>query len=200
MKTLLLLLALTSPLFAQGQKYKFTARASEIDPRAKEHPEIGFVFSKDGKPADNQLAMVDTSVPSSGMLVIWLMGPTPELFDRLNSYGHHAIQVTYANGWFGQMDKIRKEGDDDHFSGIRLEAATGEDHSKLVDIPKPDGLMERSYQFVKYLDEKIPKANGSSFSPAMARVSTGKRSSSPAYPMVQLLPHAWRRRSRSAVS
>jgi hypothetical protein len=61
------------------------------------------------------------------------------------------------------MDKLRKKGDDDHFSGLRLEAATGEDHTKLIDIPKPDGLMERSYQFVKYLDQKHPEGNWKQF-------------------------------------
>ncbi len=170
MKTLFLLIALASPLLAEGQKFSFTARASEIDSRTREHPEIGFVFSKNGKPTDNQLAMVDTSVPSSGMLVIWLMAPPQALFERLNSYGHHAIQVTYAREWFGQMDKIRKDGDDDHFSGIRLESATGEDHTKLIEIPEPDGLMERSYQFVKYLDKKNPEGNWKQF---LSRDGTG---------------------------
>ena len=55
MKTLLL--ALTSPLFAEGKKFTLTARASEIDPRTKEHPEIDYVFERKGKPADNQFAM-----------------------------------------------------------------------------------------------------------------------------------------------
>ncbi len=161
MKFLILLLALATPLLAE--KVIITARASEIDSRTKEYPEIGFTFSKKGKPTDRQLAMVDTSVPNSGRLVIWLMGPPQPLFERLNSYGHHAIQVTYAREWFGQMDKIRKDGDDDHFGNIRLEAATGEDHTKLIDIAKPDGLMERSYQFVKYLDKKNPEGNWKQF-------------------------------------
>jgi hypothetical protein len=163
MKPLLFLLALASPLLAEGKKFSITARASEIDPRTKEHPEIDYVFTRKGKPADNQLAMVDTRVKDSGYLVIWLMAPPKELFDRLNSYGHHAIQVTYPREWFGKMDKLRKEGDDDHFSGLRLEAATGEDHTKLIDISKPDGLMERSYQFVKYLTEKNPEGNWKQF-------------------------------------
>lgn len=163
MKTLILLLALTSPLLAEGKKFAITARASEIDKRTKEHPDIDYVFTRKGKPADNQFASVDTRVKSSGYLVIWLMEPKPELFDRLNSYGHHAIQVTYPREWFAKMDKLRKDGDDDHFSGIRLEAATGEDHTKLIDIPKPDGLMERSYQFVKYLDKKNPEGNWKQF-------------------------------------
>jgi hypothetical protein len=46
---------------------------------------------------------------------------------------------------------------------IRLEAATGTDQTKLIDIPKPDGLMERSYQFVKHLDKKHPEGNWKQF-------------------------------------
>ena len=79
MKTLFLLLALASPLFAEGKKYIITARASEIDSRAKEHPEIGYVFKNKGKPADTQLASVDTRVKDSGYLVIWLMAPPQQL-------------------------------------------------------------------------------------------------------------------------
>ncbi len=163
MKPLLLLLALCTPLLAEGKKFTLTARASEIDPRTKEHPEIDYVFTRKGKPVDTQLASVDTRVKASGYLVIWLMEPKQSLFDYINSYGHHAIQVTYPREWFAKMDKIRKEGDDDHFSGIRLEAATGEDHTQLIDIPKPDGLMERSYQFVKYLETKHPEGNWKQF-------------------------------------
>ena len=163
MKALLLILALTSPVFAEGKEFKITARASEIDPRTNEHPEIGYVFSKNGKPTDTQLAMVDTRLPSSGYLVIWLMAPPEQLFERLNSYGHHAIQVTYPREWFARMDKLRKKGDDNHFSGLRLEAATGTDQTDLIDIPQPDGLMERSYQFVKYLDTKNPEGNWKQF-------------------------------------
>jgi hypothetical protein len=163
MKSLLLILALASPLFAEGKKYITTGRASEIDPRTKEHTEIGYVFKNKGKPADMQLASVDTRVKDSGYLVIWLMAPPQQLFDRLNSYGHHAIQVTYPRQWFKKMDKLRKQGDDNHFSGLRLEAATGTDQTSLMAIPKPDGLMERSYQFVKYLDGKNPEGNWKQF-------------------------------------
>ena len=34
------------------QEYKLTARASEIDPRTKEHPEIDYVFEAKGKVQD----------------------------------------------------------------------------------------------------------------------------------------------------
>lgn len=163
MKRLLLLLVLVSPLFAEGRKFTFTARASEIDTRTGEHPEIDYVFTRGGKPADTQFASVDTRVKPEGRLMIWLMGPNSELFNRVNSYGIHAIQATYPREWFAKMDKIRKDGDDNHFSGIRLEAATGANHTKLIDIPKPDGLMERSFQFVKYLDQKNPEGNWKQF-------------------------------------
>lgn len=163
MKALLFVILLATPQLAEGKKFTTTARASEIDPRTKEHPEIDYVFDRKGKPADKQFASVDTSVKDSGYLVIWLMGANKQLFDRVNSYGHHAIQVTYPREWFGKMNKLREDGDDDHFSDIRLEAATGEDHTKLIDIPKPDGLMERSYQFVKYLDKKHPEGNWGQF-------------------------------------
>jgi hypothetical protein len=140
----------------QPQRYDLTARASQIDPRARAHPEIDFVFEKGGKPADTQRASVDTRVKPQGRLVIWLMGHSAPLFERVNSYGLHAIQVHYANGWFGKFGNM-SPGDDGKLLGkIRLEAATGEDFSPLVSIPKPDGMMERALQFVKWLAKHNP--------------------------------------------
>jgi hypothetical protein len=46
MKILLLFLVICTPLFAEGQKFTLTARASELDPRTKEHPEIDYVFKR----------------------------------------------------------------------------------------------------------------------------------------------------------
>jgi hypothetical protein len=56
------------------QRFELTARASEIDPRARPHPEIDFVFEKNGKAADVENASVDTRVKPQGKLVIWLRG------------------------------------------------------------------------------------------------------------------------------
>nr|WP_294220654.1 hypothetical protein [Prosthecobacter sp.] len=138
-------------------------RASEIDPRAKEHPEIDFVFTdKKGKPQDMQNASVDLSVKPQGKLVIWLMGHNGALFERLNSYGLHAIQVHYANKWFGIIPPARRD-DGKTLGDIRLEAATGEDHSDLVSIPQPDGMMERAFQFVKWLSKEHPKGKWKQF-------------------------------------
>jgi hypothetical protein len=160
------LLPLAAPLHANDrgpQRHDLSARASEIDKRTKEHPEIDFVFTKNGKPQDIQHACVDPRVESQGRLVIWLMGHNPELFEKLSGYGLHAIQVHYANGWFAKLYPGTPPQDDLFLSKIRLEAATGEDHSKEVDIPRPDGVMERSYQFVKWLDRKNPEGKWKQF-------------------------------------
>ncbi len=147
---------------ATPQRYKLTARASELDPKTKEHPEIDFVFEKGGKAQDVENAAVDTSVAPQGKLVIWLMGHNDLLFERLNSYGLHAIQVSYANKWFGKLCQPKPK---DMFArgNIRLEAAIGEDVSDEIDIPKPDGMMERSFQFVKWLAKQNPQGKWEQF-------------------------------------
>lgn len=146
----------------QPQRYVFRQRASVLDARVRSHPEIGFHLEKDGKPADWQAATVDTRVSPRGKLVIWLMSYNPALFERLNSYGLHAIQPHYANKWFSLCCKEDPVGD--HCRGnIRLEAATGEDFSDDVDIPKPDGMMERAFQLVSWLAKENPQARWNYF-------------------------------------
>ncbi|EDY16753.1 hypothetical protein CfE428DRAFT_5716 [Chthoniobacter flavus Ellin428] len=81
------------------KRYELKARASVIDPRVQAHPEINFLLEKDGKPQDNEDASVDTRVAPQGKLVIWLMGYSAPLFERVNSYGLHILRVHYANGW-----------------------------------------------------------------------------------------------------
>ncbi len=139
------------------RRYEFKARASQIDERARAHPEIGFLFEKDGKPQDIENACVDTRVAPRGRLVIWLMGHSAPLFERVSSYGLHAIQVHYANGWFGKFGNAAPPGDDKFLGKIRLEAATGEDFSDVVDIPRPDAIRERAFQFVKWLAKENPQ-------------------------------------------
>lgn len=154
--TSLCLLFLWSASVAWGQaseprRFDLSARASEIDRRAKEHPEIGFTFNDDkGKPQDVEHAVVDTRVKPRGQLVIWLMGHNQALFERIAGYGLHGIQPHYANRWFGIIDAKHRD-DGASLGKIRLEAATGEDFSPLVNVPKPDGMQERSLQFVKWL-------------------------------------------------
>ena len=148
---------------AKPQRYVLQRRASQIDPRAREHPEIDFIFAdKKGKPLDVQHAVVDTRVAPQGRLVIWLMGYNTPLFERIAGYGYHGIQVHYANQWFSKIpDKVRDDGTS--LGKIRLEAATGEDYSPLVTIPKPDGMMERSFQFVKWLAKEHPQGRWEQF-------------------------------------
>lgn len=150
---------------AEPKRFDLAKRASEIDSRAKEHPAIKFTFTDEkGKPADLQHAVVDTRVPSQGKLVIWLMAHNQGLFERISSYGYHGIQPHYSNGWFAGVAKSQYENSDGTVLGkIRLEAATGEDFSPLVDIPKPDGMMERSLQFVRWLAKENPEGNWGQF-------------------------------------
>ncbi len=81
------------------------------------------------------------------------MGHNQQLFERLSGYGLHAIQVHYANGWFGKLNK-EPPPDDQYLGRIRLEAATGTDVSDAINIPQPDGMTERSYQLVKWLSQE----------------------------------------------
>lgn len=144
------------------QQYKLEARASEIDPRTKEHPKIGYVFKSGGKVQDLEHAIVDTRVKPRGKLVIWLMGYNSQLFDRLSSYGLHAIQVHYANRWFSKVCREQPVGETCR-GNMRLEAATGEDFSDQATIPRPDGMKERAFQFVKWLAKKNPQGDWNYF-------------------------------------
>ena len=133
----------------RSRAYLFKVRASQLDSSAREYPEIDFVFHKDGQPQDLQHAAVDTRVAARS-LVIWLMGYNRPLFERLNGYGIHAIQVHYANKWFGLLcqphpSSLVARGN------VRLEAATGEDVSDEVVIHKPDSMMERARQLLIWL-------------------------------------------------
>lgn len=144
------------------QQYKLKARASQIDPRTKEYPAIDFVFKLNGKISDYENATVDTRVKPRGKLVIWLMGHNDLLFDRLSSYGLHAIQVHYANKWFSKLCRENPVGEMCR-GNVRLEAATGEDYSDQLDIAGPDSMRERARQFVIWLDQENPQAKWSYF-------------------------------------
>ena len=144
------------------QAYQLKARASEIDKRCKPHPEIDFVFEKGGKPADTEVATVDTRVAPRGQLVIWLMGFNQVQAELLNSYGLHYLQVSYANGWFGKLN-TEPADDPQHLGNIRLEATAGVDASKDIDIPLPDCMQERAFQFVKHLAKTHPQGKWETF-------------------------------------
>lgn len=145
-----------------GEVYRLTARASELDDRAREHPEIGFVFAKDGKPQDVQHAIVDTRVESRGQLVIWLMGHNGELFKRLGGYGLHAIEPHYARNWFSLVCQEQPVGETCR-GDVRLEAATGEDYSDQVTIPTADGMRHRATVFVRWLADTNPAGKWEQF-------------------------------------
>lgn len=58
------------------------------------------------------------------------------LFDRLGDYGLHAIQVHYANKWFGLIPTAARD-DGKTLGKLRLEATTGEDFPRSARSPSP---------------------------------------------------------------
>jgi len=140
-----------------------SARASQIDPRAKSYPEIDFLLEKDGKPSDLGHACVHPHIPKQNRLVIWMMGHSPELFHFLADQGFHVLRVHYANGWFNRFGKEPPPTDPFALGRIRLEAATGQDHSPLVHIELPDGMQERARQFLLHLSKQDPESNWQQF-------------------------------------
>jgi hypothetical protein len=134
----------------------WTARASDIDPRVRAYPDIDFLLEKDGKPQDLGHARANRGVPSKGRLVVWMMGYNPDLFEFLSEDGFHVLRVHYANGWFNRFGKEPPPEDTYTLGKIRLEAATGQDHSELVQIELPDGMQERVRQFLKWLAQEHP--------------------------------------------
>ncbi|MCB1092495.1 MAG: hypothetical protein KDL87_13245, partial [Verrucomicrobiae bacterium] len=67
-----------------------------------------------------------------------------------------------ANRWFSKVCTEQPVGETCR-GNVRPEAATGEDFSDKVDIPKPDGMMERSFQFVKWLAKENPAGHWDHF-------------------------------------
>lgn len=152
-----------NPQTIKPQQFRFSIRASAIDSRVTAYPKINFLVNDaQGKPVDLQHASVDTRIAPKGKLVIWLMSHNAQLFDRLNSYGLHVIRVHYANKWFSICCQDKPVSP--HCRGnIRLEAATGKDFSDEVEIAKPDGMMERAFQYVKWLAKSNPEGNWEQF-------------------------------------
>lgn len=160
---LLSFFALIASAYAGESPFRRSVRASAIDPQARSHPAIGFVLEKDGKPQDLEHASVDLRVPSQGKLVIWLMAYNGALFDRLDGYGLHSIQVCYPREWFAKLYAGPPPADDLFLSKIRLEAATGRDLSPQLDIGPPDSIMGRSRALVKWLAAEHPAGGWSHF-------------------------------------
>jgi len=140
-----------------------TARASQIDARVKAYPEIDFLLARDGKPVDVGHACVSSQSPRKNRLVVWMMGHSPELFQWLADDGFHVLRVHYANGWFSKFGQEPPPEDRYALGKIRLEAATGEDFSPLVQIARPDGMQERVRQFLIWLDGQHPEEGWSAY-------------------------------------
>ena len=151
----------TAPL--PTRRLRVSVRVSEMNPAAREYPELGYEFSDEkGRAVDLQHAAVNPGAESRGELVIWLMAHNGYLFETLADMGFHTIQVHYANRWFGRIPpEVRDSGR--ALGDIRLEAATGQDSSSVVSIGEADGMQQRALQFVQYLAEQHPSAGWKQF-------------------------------------
>lgn len=164
---LLLLTSVTSiPVLgaetAPPKNVVLTARASEIDPRCQAHPEIDFYIEKGGKPADTETASRSEQGPGRGQLVVWLMSYNSAHADLLNGFGLHYIQVSYPREWFSKLN-TEPTNDSKHLGKIRLEATTGIDASPFINVPAPDSMQERAFQFVNHLTKKDPEGKWAQF-------------------------------------
>jgi hypothetical protein len=148
------------------QAYKLTGIASELDPRSKSYSEgdqkPGGRVDHSRKPDDLQNASVDTRVAPRGQLVLWLMGHNQIHADLLNRYGLHYMQVWYPREWFSKLN-TEPADDSQHLGNIRLEATTGIDASKAIDVSVPDSMQEHAYQFVKSLSKTHPQGRWDTF-------------------------------------
>lgn len=146
----------------ESTRLKARVRASEINPEAREYPQIGYVFGTEKSPQDYEVGSFDPAANSRGELVIWMMGHNDLLAERVNSYGYHFVQPHYARQWFSKVCRENPVGETCR-GNMRLEAATGEDFSDSADIQKPDGMIARVTTLLKWLDKEQPKANWGQF-------------------------------------
>lgn len=127
---------------------KFTA--ADADPEAK-------------LALGTQLAHLDTTVPSVGILVVYLHGAgQPSTCGSgahgtmLASLGFHVLSPCYVSDY-----GVGNCGDD--IEGCRLEAFEGIDHHSFIDIPPPDSIEGRVVQGLEYVQSKVPQGDWTYF-------------------------------------
>lgn len=110
-----------------------------------------------------QLAHLDTTVPSRGILVVYLHGAgapstcgSGEHGKMLASLGFHVLAPCYVSDY-----GVGNCGDD--IEGCRLEAFEGVDHHPFVDIPPPDSIETRVVRALAYLQDNVPQGDWTYF-------------------------------------
>jgi len=127
---------------------KFTADAA--DPNAK-------------AVLNTQLAYLDTTVASRGVLVVFLHGAgkpgtcgSTEHNKMLAKLGFHVMSPCYISDY-----GVGNCGAD--IEGCRLEAFEGVDHHAVIDIQPPDSIETRVVKGLEYLQTQIPQGDWTYF-------------------------------------
>jgi hypothetical protein len=132
------------------QLYEAKFTAAEADPAA-------------GMALGTQLAHLDTTVASQGILVVYLHGAgapstcgSGEHGKVLASLGFHVLAPCYVSDY-----GVGNCGDD--IEGCRLEAFDGADHHAFVDIGPEDSIEARVVKGLEYLQKEVPQGDWTYF-------------------------------------
>lgn len=112
---------------------------------------------------NTQLGCLDTTVPSRGVLVVYLHGAgkpgtcgSSEHNKMLANMGFHVLSPCYVSDY-----GVANCGAD--IEGCRLEAFEGVDHHALIDIQPPDSIETRVVKGLEYLQKQIPQGDWTYF-------------------------------------
>jgi hypothetical protein len=112
---------------------------------------------------NTQLAYLDTTVSSRGVLVVFLHGAgkpgtcgSMEHTKMLARLGFHVMSPCYVSDY-----GVGNCGDD--IEGCRLEAFEGVDHHPIIDIQPPDSIETRVVKGLEYLQTQIPQGDWTYF-------------------------------------
>lgn len=110
-----------------------------------------------------QLAHLDTTVPSLGILVVYLHGAgapgtcgSGEHGKLLASLGFHVLAPCYVSDY-----GVGNCGDD--IEGCRLEAFEGKDHHPFIDIQPADSVETRVMKGLAHLQQQVPQGDWTYF-------------------------------------
>ena len=152
----LLLLALLSLSAGSAPAQRLLSEIRTRDPfiLADKASRIYYLVSSVDRPRGSPRGGV--SVLTSKELESWA-GPVSVFDVPVDFWGQKGVWAPEMHAYEGKYYIFTTFSTDDKFLGkIRLEAATGQDFSDVVSIPKPDGMMERALQLVKWLAKENP--------------------------------------------
>ncbi len=77
--------------------------------------------------------------------------------------GLEPIQRCSANSWSVNEDLCAANADRDCHEKVRRETLTGDDHSSLISVNRPNSIENRLIKLLQYLDANYPQEGWGSF-------------------------------------